>query len=118
MIGDSIDPQNMIIKSSLTLPSRDTENVNIYTDAENQPPNNTTEITDGDRPVKKSQRHKNIKRERAKTSDSMLERVMDFQEVVHKENKRMKNDFLESMGKQTNTLLAGLNDIASMFNKN
>ena len=45
----------MTIKSSLTLPSRDTENVNIYTDAENQPPNNTTaEITDGDRPVKKS----------------------------------------------------------------
>ena len=109
----------MTIKSSLTLPSRDTENVNIYTDAENQPPNNTTaEITDGDRPVKKSQRHKNIKRERAKTSDSMLERVMDFQAVVHEDNKRMKNDFLESMEKQTNTLLAGLKDIASMFNKN
>ena len=115
---DSIDPQNMTIKSSLTLPSRDTENVNIYTDAENQPPNNTTEITDGDRPVKKSQRHKNMKRERAKTSDSMLERVMDFQAVVHEDNKRMKNDFLESMEKQTNTLVAGLEDIASMFNKN
>ena len=82
---DSIDPQNMTIKSSLTLPSRDTENVNICTDAENQPPNNTTEITDGDK--KKFQRHKNIKRERAKTSDSMLERVMDFQAVVHEDNK-------------------------------
>ena len=43
---------------------------------------------------------------------------MDFQAVVHEDNKRMKNDFLESMEKQTNTLLAGLKDIASMFNKN
>ena len=48
----------------------------------------------------------------------MLARVMDFQAVVHEDNKRMKNDSLEAMEKQTNTLLAGLKNIANMFNKN